>query len=410
MRILFVTSTPRKGSIGSILTILKNGLQAQGHSVRICYGYYKDDIEDDIYYPICTKTEFRKAAFLTRVFGKEGLYSPNSTRKLIKEIERYKPDVVNLTNVHAYYLNEYDLFSYLKVNHIPTIYTMFDAYAFTGKCPFPLECKKFKRECIDCEQKREYPQSVFYDRSSFLFNKKREAYSDFKELFFVGGIGVIKSAKESALLKERDIYLIDEPQELDSLYYPRETDDLKAKLGIPKNNKVVIAAVPLKAGTQRKGGWYFLDLYERMKNVPGYSFVYIGFNTEKYGSPEGLIKIPYLRNPDEFATYLSMADILFFTSTADTTPCTVIDTLACGTPVVGFDIEGMRCFNISDNNVMNIVPIGDIDAVAKIIMNARRKDAKIIDGCRKSVYNTFNPKAIVEKYIELYNQIVNKNE
>jgi len=408
MKILIVSSTAQLGSIGSILTILKNGYEAKGIEVRICYGYYKDNISDDVYYPICRKNEYRKAALLTRLFGREGFYSGNSTKRLIEQIESFKPDIVHLTNVHAYYLNEYEVFEYLKSHNIPTVYTMFDAYAFTGKCPFPLDCKKYLSSCGGCVQKAEYPKSMFFDKSSFLLQEKGKAYKNFNNLYFVGGIGIINQAKESKLLNGRDIHLIDEPQDLDNLYFPRDTRELKNKLGIPQGNKVVMAAVELDAGTERKAGYLFLHLYEKMKHLDGYSFVYIGFNTTKYGNPEGMIKIPYLNSAEEFATYLSLGDVLFFTSMADTTSCTVIDALACGTPIIGFDIEGINCFDIKDKQVLNVAPIADIEYVKNIIEKIPCKDSSIIQRCRDAVYGRFNAKTIVSKYLDLYELILNK--
>lgn len=408
MKVLIVSSAAQRGSIGSILTILRSGYEANGHIVRICYGHYKERINDDVYYPICTQYEFRKAALFTRLFGKEGFYSKKSTLRLIKEIEHFKPDIVHITNIHAYYINEYDVLNYLKERHIPTVYSLFDAYSFTGKCPFPLNCSKYQDGCGKCPQKREYPKSLFFDKSRFLYSEKEKAYSNFDSLVFVGGIGIIDQARESTLLKNQRIYLIDEPQDLDKVYYPRDTSKLREKLGIPLGNKVVLAAVPLAAGTDRKAGFLFLELYEKMKNIDGYTFIYIGFNTTKYGDPDGMIKVPYLSSQDDFATYLSLGDVLFFTSMADTTPCTVIDALACGTPVIGFDIDGINCFKIRDKSIMNVAPVGDVGYVKNLLEGLPCKNEDIITRCRESVYSRFNTSGIVNKYLDLYNLMHNK--
>ena len=407
MKILIVSSSATRGSIGSILKILKDGYESQGHIVKICYGHYKETIKNEWIFPICKINEFKKAALLTRLTGKEGFYSRNSTKRLFKEIECYKPDIVHLTNVHAYYLNEYDVFAYLKENNIPTVYSLFDAYAFTGKCPFPLDCRKYQEGCGNCPQLKEYPKSFFFDRSRFLFNEKRKAYKDFNNLVFVGGVGIIDQAKESKLLRDHRICLIDEPQDLDHIYYPRDTTELRKKLGIPQDNKVVLAAVPLSAGTERKAGYLFLELYDKMKDIKGYTFIYIGFNTTKYGDPAGMIKVPYINSKDDFATYLSLGDVLFFTSSADTTPCTVIDALACGTPVIGFNIDGINCFKIQDKRIMNVAPIGDVDYVKSIVESLPRKNDDIIKSCRESVYSRFNATGIVKKYLDLYNSMIN---
>ena len=406
MKILIVTNVATKGSVGGILSILKEGFKDRGNDVRICYGYYSDHPVDEEYKKICTSMEFKLSAILTRLTGLEGIFNPFSLKRVITEIESYKPDIVQLMNLHAYYINSFKLLDYLKRNELQTVYSMFDAFSFTGKCPFPMDCNKYLTSCSDCNQKKEYPRSAFFDRTSYMFKQKEEAYSNYPKLHFVGGIGIINQAKKSALLHNKSIHLIDEPQDLDNLFFPKDTAQLKEKLGIPQNNKVVIAAAPLESGTNRKQGYLFLDLFHRMENVTGYSFVYIGFNTTKYGNPEKLIKIPYVNSPLEFSRYLSLGDVLFFTSVADTTSCTVIDALACGTPVVGFNIEGMACFNINDKDVMYLAKVGDMDEVESVIRGISRKDDVIINKCRDSVYKTFNKTCIVDKYLNLYKSLL----
>lgn len=403
MKILFVTSIPRSGSIGSIITILKEGLLKKGHQVRICYGYYKDDINDDIYKKITKNLEFRTSAFFSRLSGYECIFTGKSTSRLIDEIENFSPDVVNLTNLHSYYVNEYVLFDYLKKKNIPTVYTMFDAYAYTGKCPFPYNCRRYMDNCGQCPSLKDYPSSLIFDRSSYILANKEKAYSGFNNLTFVGGIGIINTARESRLLTGKRLELIDEPQDFDDIYYPRSTDALREELNIPQENVVVIGAMPLSV--PRKAGYNFLRLCERMKGIPGYSFVYIGFDTEEYGRPDNLITIPFVNSLDKLASYLSLGDIMFFTSKADTTSCVILDALACGTPVIGFDIDGNN-FNFSNQAVFTKVPIEDIDAVVNVVLNTQKKTPILINECRESVYGTFNKTAVVDKYINLYNNII----
>ena len=43
-----------------------------------------------------------------------GYFSYFSTRRLIKEIEKFKPDVVHIHETHSYFLNHLPLIEYLK--------------------------------------------------------------------------------------------------------------------------------------------------------------------------------------------------------------------------------------------------------------------------------------------------------
>ena len=44
-------------------------------------------------------------ALFSRFFGKQGLRSNRATKELIKKLEEFNPDIINLHNIHGYYLN-----------------------------------------------------------------------------------------------------------------------------------------------------------------------------------------------------------------------------------------------------------------------------------------------------------------
>ena len=53
-------------------------------------------------------------ALSARLFDNVGFTAKRATKKLIKEIKAYDPDVIHLHNLHGYYLDIEVLFDYLK--------------------------------------------------------------------------------------------------------------------------------------------------------------------------------------------------------------------------------------------------------------------------------------------------------
>lgn len=407
MRILILSVSPRFGSIGGIVTILKDGFELAGHTVKICYGYRGDDIEDDTYHKVTPSWEFKLSALLTRLTGYQGIFNPVATHRVIKTIESFQPDIVQLTNIHAYWLNEFNLLDYLKEHRIPTVYSMMDEYAFLGKCAFSYACERYKIGCGKCPNYTDYPKTLFFDRSATIYKCKEKAYRCFDNLYMVGGVGVLKKAQQAPLLKGHPVIMINEPQNFDTLFYYRNTMQLRKELGIPSSNKVLMCMASLR--DERKGGHLFLDICKHLKDRDDISFVYIGFNTDRYDKPDNLIAIPFVKSLDKIAEYCSMADLLFFGSKADTTPNTILQSLGCGTPVVCFDIEGISCMKINDNAVLNMVPVDDLDAVENICRQVSHKDKELMDRCRRSVYASFNSTSIINQYLELYEKVLNSD-
>ena len=402
MKILIITAAAQRGSIGKIVTTLSKGYLNAGHEVRICYGHYLEDIENDIYKKITSNLEFKLSALLSRITGYEGIFNLLSTRKLIKNIQEFKPDIVQIFNLHAYYINGFKVLRYLKANKIHTVYCMMDEYAFLGKCAFSYNCENYKTECHNCPNWRDYPKSLFFNHAKEIYKWKKEIYKDFKTLHFVGGVGLYKKATEAPLLKNFNIVPIDEPQDFDSLFYPRDVSNLRIKLGIPENNIVVLCVASLKKS--RKGGPDFIKLCKKMEGINGYSFVLVGYDNENYKIPDNMIAIPYVSSSDELAEYYSLGDVLFFGSYADTTPNTILQAMGCGTPVICYDIEGVSCLQ-NDESVFQLVKSGDIDAAKYRLLQIRKKNNKTIVNSRNNVYKQFSSKEIVEKYLYLFNSI-----
>ena len=90
-------------------------------------------------------------AFLSRITDKSGFYSSWATKRFIKQIEEYNPDVIHLHNIHGYYIHIGLLFDYLRTCGKKIIWTLHDCWAFTGHCAYFdfVGCDKWLTGCSD---------------------------------------------------------------------------------------------------------------------------------------------------------------------------------------------------------------------------------------------------------------------
>ena len=227
MKILIVNICAEYGSTGNIVSILKQGYIKLGHEVIVCYGSRKENIEELGYKKITLPLESYLSAFFYRILGHQGIGLSRPTNRLISIIKNEKPDIVQLLNIHGYYLDEFKFLNFLSKSNIPTVYSMMDEYAYMGKCVFSYDCNKFTDVCKECKLKKEYPASLFFDRSTYYFNKKNNVYNAFKNIVFTGVPWVISRARQSRLLKNRDLRLVTEPIDLDNFFYPQDASSLR---------------------------------------------------------------------------------------------------------------------------------------------------------------------------------------
>lgn len=366
------------------------GLYKQLKKSNNCTLFYGEPSEDalpdkDI---ICLNTKFEKKVHIYEsvLFGNQGEYSVIETLRLIRELKRRKIECLYLFNIHGYYLNYPLLFRYIAKNNIKVIYTMLDEYAYMGKCCFSLECEKFKTECDNCPLVDDYPKSVFFDRSKHIFKLKQKLYSQVKNITFVSIPYIIMRARESALLSSYPLVELEEGIDLKNIYYPRNTSDLRHKLRIDNEKIVILLVAPFSF--ERKGAKYFLELARRFESNDKYVFINVGFDGNQEICPVNFIPIPYVSNQDELAEYYSLADCFVCTSLAETVADTCLESLACGTPVLGFSCAGLP-YSVKEKNC-HFVPAKSVDALEYWVKHLNKKDESISKSCRDYAEEKFD--------------------
>jgi putative colanic acid biosynthesis glycosyltransferase len=395
MKVLLIDVNCKNSSTGKIVYDLFTQCNADGHEAAVCYGRGPLIDEPNIY-RFSSTPEVYFHALMTRLTGLTGYYSFYSTRRLINFIERYKPDVVHIHELHAYFVNILPVMNYLKMNNIKTIWTFHCEFMYTGKCGHAYECEKWKAECGQCPNLKEYPSSLFLDFTRKMINDKRNAFNGFDNLTMVTPSRWLADRVKQSFLSDKRIEVIHNGIDTENIFYPRTFDHLKKKHNIT-NEKVILAVAP-DLMSERKGGRHVLELARRMKNE-NVKFILIGVEnlSEKFNS--NVIALARTENQHELAEYYSMADVFVICSLRENFPTTCIEALACGTPVCGFDEGGTK--ETAPNNLGQFVKFGDVDALKDVINNILNQEISA-EECTDYGGKKYSKQRMYQNYRELY--------
>ena len=123
----------------------------------------------------------------SRLLDCEGLTATHATRRLVRLMERVRPDVVHLHNLHGYYLDYEVLFRHLAASGVPVVWTLHDCWPFTGHCAYFdfAGCDRWQTGCHHCPQRGAYPASWLADRSRRNWEAKRRAFTSPERLTLV---------------------------------------------------------------------------------------------------------------------------------------------------------------------------------------------------------------------------------
>ena len=379
MRNVAILNNGDGGSTGNIAKNLQRSLKERGYNCFFCYGRGKETDDDN--YRIDSNFEIRYHAFMTRLTGLQGFYSKHATKRLLSKFESWGIDSIYIVCIHGYYLNERMIYAYAASHKISLIHIMIDEYAFTGKCPYHDDCMRYMIGCGRCPHKKAYPSSHLLDGSAKVYKMKSYAYSVLKTSVFVGPKFVIDQAKKSPLFKHLQTEVLDEAIDVE-IFSPRSTDTLMKSLGLTDDKKIILCVVPYNGEeTDRKGGKYFIELARKFEDDNNFVFVHVGYvNKNQENLPGNYIHVGFIKDMNLLAEYFSIGDLFVFPSLLDSMPNACLDALACGTPLLCFNISGMPY--VANDDVGTFVEPKNVDALAEVVRRTKKKTKDIIDTCR----------------------------
>lgn len=395
MKILFIDVNCKQGSTGKIVYDLYTECRKDGYEAAVCYGRGKKIDEPNIVkFAFDAETYFH--ALMTRLTGFTGCYSFFSTRKLLRFIEEFKPHVVHIHEMHAYFVNLYPVIEYLKKKNIKTIWTFHCEFMYTGKCGHSYECENWKSQCGKCPYIKDYPSSIFWDFTKLMFNEKKIMFKEFNNLIITAPSKWLADRVKQSFLGNKKLVVVHNGIDTESIFYPRNFDHLKEKHNIT-NEKIVIAVAPDLMSSQ-KGGRYVAKLAKRMKN-DNVKFVFIGIINIEEKFDDNIIAIGRTNNQQELAEYYSMADVFVICSMRENFPTTCIESLACGTPICGFDTGGTK--ETAPWKLGTFVKYGDLDALKDAVVRTI-KEGNLSVKCADYGKNVYSKRRMYENYKNLY--------
>lgn len=335
MRVLYL-NTYGNGSTGRIVDSLKeeckdNGIEALSVFAReVCNS-------PDTSIRCFNEVEFYLDALCTRIFDNHGLNSYFNTKKVIKIIEDFSPDIIHIHNLHGYWINYQCLFKYIKKKKIKVVWTFHDCWPFTGHCTHfdYVGCEKWKTGCFSCPQTKEYPAGKFLDGSRRNYLNKRESFTGIKGCVLVTPSKWLKEKVEDSFLGVYPVKVINNGVNL-NVFKPIQSEKKQKLVG--DRYKALLLAV---AGdwNPRKGLSFIAEL---ARTKPEWLLVVVGNipDISLIDGIENIIHIKRTENTSELAEWYSISDAYLNPTLEDNYPTTNLEAIACGTPVATFPTGG----------------------------------------------------------------------
>jgi glycosyltransferase involved in cell wall biosynthesis len=323
------------------------------------------------------------------------------------ELPRLLPqaDIVTLHWVAR--LIDYGAFFGGVARRTPVVWRLSDMNPFTGGCHYDEGCGRFVAACGACPQLGSRDPD---DLSQQVWRRKRAALDRVPP----GRLQIVAlnqwiagEARRSALLQGVPVHVI--PNGLDTeAFAPRDRGYARQLLGLPPDALVVLF-VAASTGNRRKGFGLLAEALAGLADeLPGLRLVSVGRGGAGVAGATPHLALGPLSQDRMLSLVYSAADVFVIPSLQDNMPSTVLEALACGTPVVGFDAGGVAEM-VRPGETGLLARAGDVGelrgALRRLLADGALRRALGLR-CRQVALAEYTQELQARRYLALYEQIL----
>jgi len=398
MKVLLIDVNYKNSSTGKIVHQIKNYLTKSNDVVPyVAYGRGVNIKEKNVY-KFSLDTETKVHALLTRVFGLTGHFSPLSTLNLIRYMKRIKPDVIHIHEIHGYFVNWMRIVKYAIKNNVRVVWTFHCDFMITGRCGVSNECIRWKIGCGNCPDLKRYPRTLMFDFSRLMYNQKKNNLIKINDLCITTPSKWLSDKVSETYLKHKRIEVV--PNAVDTeVFKPRR--DRYIEFPIDINKKRVLLFVAPNPFSEQKGGKYALTLAKDLAQYNAYVII-IGADINSPSFKDNYAILPKITDQEVLANYYTLAELTLTLSKTETFSLVTAESLACGTPIIGFDSLGPS--EIALKGMGLFVKYGDYEGLKSVIIESLSTKNPFLqkDLLVNHITKNFSIQAMVNNYVKLY--------
>jgi glycosyltransferase involved in cell wall biosynthesis len=290
----------------------------------------------------------------------------------------------------------------------PVVWTLHDMVPFTGGCHYDQSCHRFAESCGRCPQLGSKSDT---DLTRQVWQRKHKSLQKLAgdRLYIVTPSRWLgEQVGQSSLLSRFPRTVI--PYGLDTeTFAPRDRRISREMLRIPLRAKVVLF---LAEGVRdpRKGLNLLKRALEGIESSDGMFLLSLGFGTPAEFQRFPSLHIEHVADDSLLSHVYSAADILVAPSLQDNLPNTVLESISCGTPVVGFAVGGIPDMVRPGLTGLLAAPgdSGDLRrAILDLLSNGEGRE-KMAFCCRKIATQEYSLEIQARRYLDLYEEVLGK--
>lgn len=402
MKVLQINCVYGEGSTGKITRDIHTALLAHGdQSVVLCGRRGKRELPyiNTIVPEWYAKLNHFQACITGVVYGGCLL----STEKIKRIIRKENPDIVHLQCINGFFCNIFRLLEFLKQSGMITVLTLHAEFMYTANCSHAGRCDQWINGCQKCPERKAKLHSLLLDRTSESWKRMHAVYKNWDKLHVVAcSEWIAARALQSGEMARRDVRIIRNGIDNTAVYYPQNDayNRVQKVYRLPHNKKYVLYVSP--GFSHLKGFDLLVDLIKQCEDE-ALHFLLVGGEAELELSNTTVIGS--VSDQHMLADLYSASDAMVVCSRNDTYPTVCLEATSCGTPVVAFDVGGVR--ETIKEGMGEVVPLGDIAGMKQKLLEVvkSRPNPFVVQNVRR----IHSKERMTQEYRALYHDLLKDN-
>lgn len=406
LTVLHISTNDNSGGSGRSAYRVHTGLRDLGVRSRMIVG--RKITNDNDVLPIAP-AGFNAAAdrFFSRAMGKlswQYLFFPSSFR-LLRHPWFREANVIQLYNTHGNYFSHTVL--PLLSRRRPVVWRLSDMWPMTGHCAYSFDCERWRTGCGSCPILSDPPE-LYRDTTATLWKIKQWSYSHSDLTIVAPSKWIAGLAAESPLLNRFPIHII--PNGLDTtVFAPVPKQAARESLQINPSERVILFSAE-SLTDRRKGGAHLQAAITRLAETEqNITVLMVGQNGSTIDMPASVRTRTTGRIDDDraLARIYSAADVFVLPTLAENLPNVALESMACGTPPVIFDVGGCSdaVRHMETGYLARYADAEDLARGISLLLNDDELRDRLSRRSREVAVAEYGIELQAKRFLNLYNQV-----
>ncbi|HOS28573.1 MAG TPA: glycosyltransferase family 4 protein [Deltaproteobacteria bacterium] len=325
--------------------------------------------------------------------------------RIIRKIHSMNPDIVHLHWICDGFIRIED---FPLINR-PLVWTLHDSWPFTGGCHIPIDCFRYEDTCGNCPQLGSQKE---YDLSRWIWKRKQKSYKGAVITVVSPSRWLADCAAKSSLFESTTIKVIRNGIDVD-WYTPIAKNVARKVMNLPPDKYLILFGANNATADFNKGFHLIPPAIAHMKSLfcqqEKVELIVFGSSRPAYYDDLGVETRFLGRLHDDISLKIlySAADVTLVPSRLESSSNVIMESMACGTPCVAFDIGGPRDLIDHEKNGYLAKPYetAELGKGLAWILSDNKRYTQCAQKARSDAEKNFDIKKSAQSHLELYTEL-----